>query len=126
MAKHPGGRPKYTPTEADRATVRNMAAAGIPQRNICQCLGSIGISEPTLRKHFSKEMETAPFMVIGFAMSKLFQLIQEGNLGAICFFLKCKAGFVDRQQIDTRAVDADGNDRDVNITVEYIRAPRPE
>ena len=103
-----------------------MAAAGIPQRKICECIGAGGISEPTLRKWFSKEIETAPHMVTGFAMSKLFALIQDGNLGAICFWLKCKAGFVDRQVIDTRAVDADGNDRDINITVEYIRAPRPE
>lgn len=121
MAKNQGGRPKYEPTEADRATVRNMAAAGIPQHNIRQCIGKNGISEPTLRKHFAVEMKTAPHMVTGFAMSKLFKLIQEEELGAICFWLKCKAGFEERTA--HRVVDATGADRDVKIIVEYEDRP---
>jgi len=42
---HPGGRPKYIPTDADRATVRNMAAAGIPHETIASCLGKNGIDD---------------------------------------------------------------------------------
>lgn len=37
------------------------------------------------------------------AESKLLQLINQGNLGAICFFLKCKGknrGYVERQEVD--------------------------
>lgn len=40
---------------------------------------------------------------LDFAESKLISQIKEGNLGAICFFLKCQGksrGYVERQQID--------------------------
>ena len=116
MATNKGGRPKYVPTEADRNTVRNMAAAGIPQHNIRQCIGAHGISEPTLRKHFSAEMETAPHMVTGFAMSKLFKLINEENLGAICFWLKTKAGF--QETSAHRLVDKADEDREIIVRYE--------
>ena len=113
---HPGGRPKYVPTDADRATVRNMAAAGIPQHNICQCLGTEGIAEKTLRKHFAREMETSPYMVTGFAMSKLFAAIQLGEAWAICFWLKTKAEFR-----ETHVLAGDpGAPLQSNVTVEFL------
>ena len=122
-----GGRPKYSPTEADRATVRNMAAAGIPQHNICQCLGTEGIAEKTLRKHFSHELATSPYMVTGFAMSKLFAAIQSNEAWAICFWMKTKAGFQETQ--GHRFIGQDGKDR--GLTLEAVRAymnsiPDPE
>jgi hypothetical protein len=119
--KHPGGRPHYTPTDADRATVRNMAAAGIPQHNICQCLGKKGIAEKTLRKHFEHELETSPHMVTGFAMSKLFAAIQAGEAWAICFWMKCKAGF--QETSAHRFVDKEGEDSALKIVVEYADMP---
>ena len=122
MAKNRGGRPKYIPTEADRNTVRNMAAAGIPQHNIRQCIGTAGISEPTLRKHFARELETSPHMVTGFAMSKLFAAITANEAWAICFWLKCKANFRETQRIEQIGDPA----APLHVTVEYADKSIPE
>jgi hypothetical protein len=121
----PGGRPRYVPSDNDRALVRNMAAAGLSHESIQRCLPT-GPKIETFRKVFRIELETSKDIVTAKAISKLITKIDAGDLGAICFWLKCKAGFVDRQSVDNRLVDKDGDDREVNITVEYIRAPRPE
>jgi hypothetical protein len=120
MPKHPGGRPRYQPTEADRATVRNMAAAGIPQHQICTCLGTTGIDEKTLRKHFARDMGVAPHMVTGFAMSQLVAAIKNGDAWAICFYLKCKAGFREtlRQELEV------AGDKDSPLTINVRRHDR--
>ena len=55
----PRGRPKYEPTEADRNTVRSMAATGFTHVAIAKCLGIRGIDEKTLRRHFRRELDTA-------------------------------------------------------------------
>lgn len=121
----PGGRPRYVPSDNDRALVRNMAAAGLSQESIQRCLPTAPKIE-TFRKVFRTELATSKDIVTAKAISKLVVAIDKGDAWAICFWLKCKAGFVDRQVIDNRIVDKEGDDREVNITVEYIRAPRPE
>lgn len=50
------GQPPYAPTEKDRLTVKVMVAGGIEQLAIASVLG---ISGPTLRKHFRREIATA-------------------------------------------------------------------
>ena len=54
-----GGRPPYEPTEADRNTVKTMAACGITHDEIARCLGTNGIAAKTLRRHFRLELKTA-------------------------------------------------------------------
>lgn len=86
-------RPIYEPTPADRATVKNLAAVGIPHSEIAKCIGSYGISEPTLRKHFRRELDLSLNEVKALAMSALVKGLKKGDAWAVCFFLKCKAGF---------------------------------
>lgn len=120
----PGGRPRYVPSDEQRELVRNLSAAGLSHESIQRCLPT-GPKIETFRKVFRLELETSKDIVTAKAISKLIVKIEAGDLGAICFWLKCKAGFVDRQAIDHRSVDIEGNDRDINITVEYVRAPLP-
>ena len=47
---------KHQPTDQSRATVESMTAYGMPQDEICRVLG---VSGPTLRKHYREEIETA-------------------------------------------------------------------
>src|ERR1700690_4273304 len=91
-----GGRPAYIPTDADRALVRNMAAAGIRQNAIQRCMPKAPKSDKTFRKAFRLELDTSQDIVSAKAVSKLISKIDEGDLGAICFWLKCKAGFEER------------------------------
>src|SRR5271168_3845877 len=53
MAKR--GQPPFQPTDRQRGQVEAMARYGIPQAEISR---AVGISEPTLRKHFRGELDT--------------------------------------------------------------------
>jgi hypothetical protein len=93
VSKNGRGRPKYEPTPADRATVKNLAAVGVPHSEIARCIGTHGISEPTLRKHFRRELDVSLNEVKALAMSGLVQGLKKGESWAVCFTLKCKGGW---------------------------------
>jgi hypothetical protein len=88
------GRPVYEPTPADRATVKNLAAVGgVPHSEIARCLGTHGISEPTLRKHFRRELDISLNEVKALAMSGLVHGLKKGEAWAVTFTLKTRAGW---------------------------------
>ncbi len=89
----PAGRPKYEPTEADRNTVRSMAASGFPHEQIARCLGSDGIDPKTLRLYFRQEIDTAAAMANAKIANVAYQQAVAGNAWAVCFWLKCRAGW---------------------------------
>ncbi len=84
-------KPSYKPTDADRNTVRIMAACGVTHEDISKCLGTKGIAPKTLRKHFARELETAYLMANAQAGAKLFEAVNKGEAWAVCFWLKCRA-----------------------------------
>jgi hypothetical protein len=55
-ATKPNGRPPYVPTDEHRDRVKILGRYGIPQVEIA---ASLGISAPTLRKHFREELTLA-------------------------------------------------------------------
>lgn len=75
-----------------------------------QAAKMLGISYQALWKRIKADKELEMFdeelqeQFLDMAESKLLQQVREGNLGAICFFLKCKGkhrGYIEKQQIDT-------------------------
>jgi DNA invertase Pin-like site-specific DNA recombinase len=56
MAGNKGGRPPHEPTESTRRQVKALAAYGIPQDEIGRV---IGVSKPTLEKHYRDELDRA-------------------------------------------------------------------
>ena len=84
-----------------------------PNATSASASGPLGLTRRTLRKHFRREMETSPYMVTCFAMSKLFAAIQLGEAWAICFWMKTKAGFQETQ--GHRFVGSDGKDRTLDL-----------
>lgn len=50
------GQPAFLPTDKDRRLVKEMASCGTPQDGIAR---QIGITAPTLRKHFKVELSKA-------------------------------------------------------------------
>ena len=106
MPKKGRGQPKYEPTPADRATVQNLAALGAPHKEIARCIGRRGISEPTLRKHFRRELDNSLAEVKALAMSQVVAAIKRGEAWAVCFFLKCRAGWKERSASESG--DAEG------------------
>jgi hypothetical protein len=113
-ARPGAGSPPYEPTPSDRATVKNLVVCGYTHEQIARCIGSYGISEKTLRKHFRRELDISKAEVDAFATSNLVNMIRDRNLGAICFYLKCRAGW---QEITAqRFVDEKGKDRPFLLT----------
>jgi len=111
-------KPPYEPSDNDRCMVRNMAAAGIAANCIHRCLPNRPKSEKTFRKAFREELDTSADIVSAKAISNLVVAIDAGQAWAICFWLKCRAGF--QETSAHRFVAKDGEDRKMDM--EAVRA----
>jgi hypothetical protein len=60
---------------------------------IAKCVGTHGISEPILRKHFRRELNVSLNEVRALAMNGLVQGLKKGEAWAVCFTLKARAGW---------------------------------
>ena len=106
----------YKPTEADRNLVRTMIAGGIPRERVAGCVGG-GITEKTLRKHFAAEINTSADTANAVAVNMLFQAVQRGEAWAVCFWLKCRAGW--RETTRTEVTGTDGGAIESTLHVVY-------
>ena len=111
-------------SDEDRARVQLMAAAGMTQPTIA---ARMGMTDKTLREHFRSELDFGLAEINTLAVGQLVRQIKAGNMAAICFWLKCRAGF--QETSAQRLVDAAGNDRDIRVVIEYenvpAKTPRP-
>lgn len=103
--KRPFRKPEYEPTIADRATVQNLAAMGATHKEIARCIGTRGVSEPTLRKHFRRELDVSETEVRAMAMASIVKGLRSGEAWATCFYLKCKAGWKERTAHEITGAD---------------------
>ena len=88
----PAKRVLYRPTEADRNTVRSMAATGFTEEQIARCLGTNGLDPKTVRKHFRQELNTAHDKANAAVANKCYQMAIAGDPPAATFFwLKTRA-----------------------------------
>ena len=101
---------KHEPTVETRAKVNALASVGTPQDQIALV---IGISKNTLIKHYRKELDTAMTMANAQVAQSLYQQAKNGNTAAAIFWLKCRAGWVDRQSIEHTGP----NGGDINVTI---------
>lgn len=100
------GRKPYAPTEADRNTVRIMIAAGMPQDIVATCIGDHGISGPTLRKHFRREIETASAKANAAVAARLYErALNDPNPAWAIFWLKTRAGWQERNRHELTGAD---------------------
>ena len=75
-----GGRPPFEPTDKQRREVAIAAGGGMTHEQIAAALG---ISPPTLRKHFPQELiEVASKRRIE-ALNKLYRVGMKGNVSAL-------------------------------------------
>lgn len=91
--KSKGGRPPHDPTPAMRKQVEAMSAYGIPQDEICKV---IGVSIPTLEKHYRAELDTAAAKANARVAESLFRKATgDGpqSVTAAIFWLKTRAGW---------------------------------
>jgi hypothetical protein len=117
----PRGRPRYEPTAADHNTVASMAACGFPHDEIAKCIGDPGIDPKTLRRHFHRELETAALKATATVANMLYQRAIAGDLGAMCFWLKCRAGWKEKQEIAHSGADGQPMKLSIEMVDEIIR-----
>ena len=86
----PRGRRPFKPTDEQRRTVEVMAASGIAQQEIAM---SLGISAPTLRRHFRAALDSGATKMITRVADSLYRQAIAGNVTACIFILKCRAGW---------------------------------
>lgn len=79
MSSRKVGRPAYAPTPEDRETVKQMRYAGELERVIAL---SLGITIPTLTKHFRDELDSGPAMKRREVIGLLFAQAGRGNVAA--------------------------------------------
>ena len=96
MAKR--GRKKIEVTPALILKAEVLAATGL---NKLQVAASLGFCYDTLREReksnseFSSALKKGQAAAIAAVTNRLYELAMSGNLGAICFFLKNRAGWRD-------------------------------
>ena len=99
------GRPAYSPDGKTRAQVKMLAAMGVPDYDIAKV---VGVSGPTLRKHFMAELETGHIEANAQVAQSLFKQAtnkDKPNVSAAIFWLKCRA-----EWRETQAVELTGKD----------------
>lgn len=92
-------RSRHAPTEETRRLVRTLTAFGIPQESIAS---EVGIDPKTLRKHYKAEVSLGAHQANAKVAGSLFKAATEdGNVTAQIFWLKSRAGWTERQVVET-------------------------
>ena len=86
-------RKSFKTGEELRKKVKQLAGLGIPQQDICRIAGC---SEKTLRKHFRDELDRASIEANAVAAGYLYKSVQDGNVAAQIFWMKCRGGWRER------------------------------
>lgn len=76
--KNSGRRP-YEPTDEDREKVRVLKAGGMSNEAIAE---AVGISEPTLRKHFRSDLDIGSAKVAADVLMARYRAALGGNVSA--------------------------------------------
>jgi predicted transcriptional regulator len=79
------GRPKHVPSETTRLRVRVLRAVRKTDREIAEAMG---FSEPTLRKHYRRELDGALSQLRAELLVRLWKEVEAGNVSAMKEFRK--------------------------------------
>lgn len=91
------GRPPFKVTPEMRKTVEAMVAYGVPEEDIGRVIGCV---PHTLRKYFAHEIGQAQAKANAKVAETLFQQAVAGNTTAMIFWLKCRAGWKEKQEVE--------------------------
>jgi hypothetical protein len=128
----PSGRPVFQPTERQRGQVEAMARYGINHEEAAR---AIGITKPTLLKHFKEELETgatkAKVQVGEFIFSTIIGMpipgrpaVTDGRarVAAAIFFAKTQMGWKEIAVIEHKEIDASNARERVGRKLDRIAA----
>lgn len=89
------GRPPHERKEVDVSRIERMVAYGIPQEQIAAIMG---MSAPTLRKHYADALENGKAKVVTEVAESLYETAVAGDVQAQKFFLSSRAGWSEKQE----------------------------
>lgn len=96
-------RPAHEPTEKNRIIVRVMTAGGLDQIAIA---GVLGISKPTLRKWYRKEIATAANEAHAQVSASLYKMAVSGkHVAAAIWWEKTRRGMSETQRVEQTGPD---------------------
>lgn len=97
-SKRKPGRPTFEPTKHQRAEVQALVAFGITEIDIAKY---IGISVPTLRKHFVKELELGAVQANAAVAKRLFEkATKDGDTTCIIWWTKTRMGWSEKRRTE--------------------------
>jgi ParB-like chromosome segregation protein Spo0J len=91
------GRKAHKPTEDSRNRARELSGYGMTRRDIAFVLG---VSEPTLNKHYAADLDEGRATARGKVTGKLFEKAMSGDTASILFYLKTQLGWREKQDIE--------------------------
>ena len=92
----------HEPTDAQRQIVQLHATIGTPQTVIADILD---IDPKTLRKHYRAELDQATAKANATIGGALFNKAKSGDTAAMIFWMKTRAGWREKQEIDHTSSD---------------------
>ena len=97
-------KPAHTPTSESRSLVERLASIGIPQDKIADV---VGLSGPTLRKHYREHLDGAALRANAAVADYLFKMATGDGPRAVTaaiFWMKTRAGW--RENVEAEQADA--------------------
>ena len=95
-------KPSHEPTPAQRQLVQLHATIGTQQDTIASILG---IDPKTLRKHYREELDHAMAQANATIGGALFNKAKAGDTTAMIFWMKTRARWAERHDIDLTSSD---------------------
>jgi hypothetical protein len=95
-------RKPHSPTDVTRQTVSLHATVGTPQPTIADILG---IDAKTLRKYYREELDQSLAKANATIGGALFRKAKGGDTPAMLFWMKTRAGWRERQEVDHLSSD---------------------
>lgn len=115
-------QPAHIPTDENRKTVRMLASVGVRHVDIAV---KLGISEDTLTRHYRKELDDGRIDANAIISKTLFEQARAGNITAIIFWLKTRAGWreVNHLEIETSAKKPEDalSDEEMAAAIDHLK-----
>jgi hypothetical protein len=102
---------RWQPTAKEREQVSMMVALGIPQTAVCAIMG---VTDKTLNRVCRYEITTGRAKANITIGEKLFQVAKRGNVAAMIFWLKTRAGWRETITIEQSKPVAEMSDAELN------------
>ena len=106
------GKPQHYPTDEQRAQVNALAGFGVQEAEIARY---IGIDPKTLRRWYRDELDTGHIRANAAVAKSLYRQATEGNVAAAIFWLKARAGWREKHDINHTSNDGSMSPNTIKI-----------